>query len=410
MLSSESSSIEDFCVVGINYKNADTSLRGKYAVQDEQYEEILRAAAAENINEVFVLSTCNRTEIYGCVPKMEQLEDLICRHTSGAESYFSEHAYRKSGRDAIAHIFNVAAGLDSQILGDYEIVGQLKRAIAFAEEHDRIGLFTDRLFKNVLQSCRAIRAKTNLSSGTVSVAYAAVLFLQEQLETTSKANILVVGLGKIGRNACKNLLAAFPGCSITLINRTEEKAAALAKELGESVSVIPFNQLGQAVQGSEVIIVATNAASPVLTEKDFPGRTQKILIDLSVPNNIDPALGLQENIILANVDDLSKINDRTLKRREAEIPAAKAFITQYIHQFAEWYLMRRNVPVLKAVKQKLSTLNHDLTDAEEAEDNGLMQKVINDMAAKMRKEGRPSGCYYIEALNGYINEVSSETR
>lgn len=407
MLSSESSSIEDFCVVGINYKNADTSLRGKYAVQEEQYEAILKAAAAEDIREVFVLSTCNRTEIYGCVANMKQLESLICHHTSGDENYFLEQAYRKKGREAIAHIFKVAAGLDSQILGDYEIVGQLKRAIAFAEERGCIGIFTDRLFKNVLQSCRAIRSKTHLSSGTVSVAYAAVLFLQEQIKKESPTNILVVGLGKIGRNACKNLMATFPACKITLINRTEEKARTLAEELGGKVSAIPFHQLGKAVQASEVIIVATNAANPVLTEKDFPDKTPKILIDLSVPNNIDPALGLQENITLANVDDLSKINDRTLKRREAEIPAAKAFITQYIHQFAEWYLMRRNVPVLKAVKQKLSVLNHDLTDAE---DNGLMQKVINDMAAKMRKEGRPSGCYYIEALNGYIKEVSPETR
>lgn len=410
MLSSASSSIEDFCVVGINYKNADTSLRGKYAVQDEQYEAILKAAAAEDIREVFVLSTCNRTEIYGCVANIKQLESLICRHTSGAEDYFLAHAYRKSGREAIAHIFHVAAGLDSQILGDYEIVGQLKRAIAFAEEHDCIGIFTDRLFKNVLQSCRAIRSKTNLSSGTVSVAYAAVLFLQEHLKTSSPANILVVGLGKIGRNACKNLQTVFPECSITLTNRTEAKALALAEELGNGVSVIPFNQLAQALNQSEVIIVATNAANPVLTESSFSGQQKKILIDLSIPNNIDPALGLQDNITLANVDDLSKINDQTLKKREAEIPAAKAFITQYIHQFAEWYLMRRNVPVLKSVKEKLFTLNLDLTVAEDGEDNMLMQKVINDMAAKMRKEGRPSGCYYIEALNGYINEVSSEAR
>lgn len=410
MLSSENSSIEDFCVVGINYKNADTSLRGKYAVQDEQYEAILKAAAAENIREVFVLSTCNRTEIYGCVSNIEQLESLICRHTSGAEDYFLAHAYRKNGREAIAHIFNVAAGLDSQILGDYEIVGQLKRAIAFAEEQGCIGIFTDRLFKNVLQSCRAIRSKTHLSSGTVSVAYAAVLFLQEQIKTTSEANILVVGLGKIGRNACKNLQTVFPGCAITLTNRTEEKARALAEELGGNVAVIPFEQLGWALRKSEVIIVATNAANPLLTESSFSDKSKKILIDLSVPNNIDPALGTRENITLANVDDLSKINDRTLKRREEEIPAAKTFITQYIHQFAEWYLMRRNVPVLRSVKEKLSTLNHDLTDAEATEDNSLMQKVINDMATKMRKEGRPSGCYYIEALNGYIKEVSSEAR
>jgi glutamyl-tRNA reductase len=137
---------------------------------------------------------------------------------------------------------------------------------------------------------------------------------------------------------------------------------------------------------------------------------KKILLDLSVPNNIDPTVKKLPGITLANVDDLSKINDRTLKMRAEEIPQAKALITYNIHQFAEWFLMRRNVPVLKAVKEKLSELNHQLDVAKCSSEEGLVQKVINDMAQKMKKEGLKSGCFYIEAINGYLTEVKGSSR
>lgn len=408
MLPSENIYIEDFWVVGINYKNTDTAERGAFAVQPEQYEAILNEAREEfGIEELFVLSTCNRTEVYGITPNVSELERLLIDHTIGNAEYFSEKAYRKRGKKAIGHIFNVATGLDSQILGDYEIVGQFKNAVNFARERGTIGLFTDRLFKNVLQACRAIRSQTNLSSGTVSVAYASVLFLKEHLPQQEINNILILGLGKIGKNVCKNLLEAFPNTPITLINRTEEKAEELATQMGSCIKVRPYQEMETAVRDADVVIVATNSPQPVLTKENFVGNSPKLLLDLSIPNNIHPEVTLFPHIILADVDKLSKIADETLKRRELEVPAAKTFITTYIHKFAEWYLMRRNVPVLKEVREKLSELNSQLSDAKNANDKELMQKIINNMAAKMRKENLKSGCYYIEAINGYLDEVAT---
>lgn len=405
----ENISIEDFWVIGINYKNSDTALRGMYAVQDEQYEKILAASPQYAVEEVFVLSTCNRTEIYGFAPAPALLQSLLCDFTSGSKEDFNTHAYQKRGKAAIGHIFNVAAGLDSQILGDYEIVGQLKRAVHFAQDKGRIGIFTDRLFKSALQACRDIRSKTKLSTGTVSVAYASVLFLKEHLDSFEGKKVLIIGLGKIGRNACKNLLDILPGSQIMLMNRTEEKALALAQEL-KGVSVLPFERKSEAVKTADIIIVATNATLPVLEKADLEGLGKKVLLDLSVPNNINSDVTSLPDITLANVDDLSQINDRTLQMRADEIPQAKAFITYHIHQFAEWYLMRRNVPVLKAVKQKLSELNHNLDMAKYSHEDGLMQKVINDMAQKMKTEGLKSGCYYIEAINGYLTEVGGSLK
>lgn len=402
---SEKKSVNDFWVIGINYRKSDTTLRGQYAINSEQYDKILKAAPQFGLDELFILSTCNRTEIYGFSKEPLLLITLLCNFTEGVQENFIQAAYRKNGKEALSHIFNVAGGLDSQILGDYEIVAQMKHAINFAKERGFIGQFTDRLFKTVLQSCRAIRSKTHLSEGTVSVAFAAVQFLKNQATAFENKKILLIGLGKIGRNVCKNLADLVPSGRITLINRTSEKAKQIAEEL--HLNIAPFESLAKKIEESEIIIVATNAAQPILDKTHLHNNDPKILIDLSIPNNIHPEVKTLPHIVLANVDDLSRINDHTLQRREAEVPQAKAFITFYIHQFAEWYLMRQHVPVLKAVKEKLTELNHQLFEAEQCDDTNAMQKTINNMALKMRSEERRPGCNYIEALNGYLTEIKN---
>jgi glutamyl-tRNA reductase len=402
---SEKKSISDFWLIGINYRKSDTTLRGRYAINNEQYDKILKAAPEFGLDELFILSTCNRTEIYGFTKEPLLLMSLLCNFTEGAQEDFIQAAYQKNGKEALSHIFHVAGGLDSQILGDYEIIFQMKNAINFASERGFIGQFTDRLFKTVLQSCRAIRSKTHLSEGTVSVAFAAVQFLKNHTTAFENKKMLLIGSGKIGRNVCKNLVTLVPSNHITLINRTSEKAEELAAEL--NLNIASFDSLSEKIKESDIIIVATNAAQPILERKHLQDNDAKILIDLSIPNNIHPEVKTLPHIVLANVDDLSKINDDTLQRREAELPQAKAFITFYIHQFAEWYLMRQHVPVLKAVKEKLTELNHQLFEAEQCGDNNAMQKTINNMALKMRSEERRPGCNYIEALNGYLSEIKN---
>lgn len=397
--------ITDFWVIGINYRKSDATLRGRYAVSNEQYERMLITAPAFGISELFVLSTCNRTEIYGFAKDAQQLSALLCSFTEGDEASFDTQCYRKNGNEALTHIFNVSAGLDSQILGDYEIIGQMKNAVSFSREHGRIGQFMDRLFNTTLQSSRAIRTETSLSSGTVSVAFAAVTFLKRKIADLSNQKILIIGSGKIGQNTCKNLVDKVGADNITIINRTDTKAAQLALALG--ISMLPYSQLEQCVRNADVIIVATNAPQPVINNTHLQAGDHKILIDLSIPNNIDPMVQQYPGITLANVDDLSRINDETLRRRQAEIPKAKALITCHIHEFAEWYMMRQNVPVLKAVKEKLSELNIQLFEARECADKMAVQRTLNNMAVKMRSEERRPGCNYIEAINSYISETDA---
>ncbi len=166
--------INRFFIAGINYKKSDATVRGRFAVNNDQYLNILHLAPSFNINELFIVSTCNRTEIYGFAEHPNDLISLLCTQTLDEAEDFIKAAYIKTGLEAIEHLFNVGAGLDSQILGDYEIVGQIKQAVKLAKEHGFVGAFIERLVNSMLQSSKAIKNKTQLSGGTVSVSFTAV--------------------------------------------------------------------------------------------------------------------------------------------------------------------------------------------------------------------------------------------
>jgi glutamyl-tRNA reductase len=392
-----------FFVAGINYRKTDAGLRGDFAVNTEQYVSLLQNAGIVGVSELFVLSTCNRTEIYGIAPDADTLINLLCSATVGDKDTFLQLAYIKEGKEAIEHIFAVGAGLDSQILGDYEIVGQMKLAIKVAKEHGYVGAFMERLFNTVLQSSKAIKNETALSGGTISVSFAAIQFLKEKVADTSHKKIVLLGTGKIGRNTCKNLIDYLDTKDITLINRTDHKAVTLAIELG--LKYASYDNMQQQVEDADIVIVATNAEKAVITRQSLLHSGPKVLVDLSIPNNIEASVNSLEHITLANVDDLSKINDKTLLKRQAEVPKALHIIQEHILEFSEWFNHRRHVPVLKAVKQKLHDMHScslfSAANPSPLIDQDAIQKVVNTVAMKMRSQHQP-GCYYIEAINDFM--------
>jgi len=402
--------IGTFFIAGMNYKKSDATIRGQYAINKEQYTNLLSLAPQFGITQFFVLSTCNRTEIYGFADNAESLCQLLCTQTQGSLDNFIAMSYIKKGKKAIEHLFEVAAGLDSQILGDYEIIGQIKQAFKFSKQNKFIGAYLERLVNGVLQSSKTIKNTTGLSGGTVSVSFAAIQYIKEHVRSLDGKKILLLGTGKIGRNTCKNMVDYLDTKNITLINRTENKAAELAAELG--LQYAPLQDLAKQVAEAAIILVATNSAEPVILKEHVINSTDKLIIDLSIPYNVEVAAQNLPNVTLINVDELSKIKDATLQKREAEVPKAKIIIEEYINEFLSWHQMRKNVPVLKAVKVKLEQMNScnlfintlysttstipSVTYTEEK-----IQKVINGMALKMRTQNQ-RGCYYIEAINEYI--------
>ncbi|HEY4287727.1 MAG TPA: glutamyl-tRNA reductase [Puia sp.] len=406
-MGTKTSDISGFYVIGINYKKTDAAIRGQFAIGAEQYERILALAPSHHLSELFILSTCNRTEIYGFADSAGQLADVLCTETIGTRDSFLEMAYVKKGMEAIEHLFHVGAGIDSQILGDYEIVGQIKQAVKFARERQFIGASTERLVNSVLQSSKSIKNQTALSGGTVSVSFAAIQYIRENISDISGKKILLLGTGKIGRNTCRNMVDYLSTSNITLINRTESRAAELATEMG--VAFAPLEDLAAEAASADIILVATNAELPTLLRSHIEGHGQKLLIDLSIPCNVEKSITELPGITLINVDELSKIKDETLQKREAEVPKAVVIIAEHVAELVEWHEMRRHVPVLKAVKSKLKELHTSplfsqlsgesvpcTTDMDEQ-----IQRVINGMATRMRQQNQ-GGCNYIQAINEYI--------
>ena len=409
MLGHNQTDLSNFFIAGINYKKTDASLRGMYAINSDQYSNLISLAPQFKVKEFFVLSTCNRTEIYGFAENITDLPNLLCTQTQGKIDTFNKMAYVKKGFKAIEHLFCVAAGLDSQILGDYEIVGQIKQAFKFSKENHFVGAYMDRLINEVLKSSKLIRTNTELSGGSISVSFAAVQYIKQKVANIADKKILLLGTGKIGGNTCKNLVDYLQTKNITLINRTEDKAAKLAMELG--LKYASMDDLSGEIDKADIILVATNSTDPVILESHIVNSSNKLIIDLSIPYNVEKAAQELAHITLVNVDELSKIKDETLQIRIGEIPKAKAIIADHIAEFSDWHEMRKNVPVLKAVKDKLHAMHEcnmfityaaTLTPlAAKHNPEEKIQKVINGMAIKMRQQNH-RGCNYIEAINEYI--------
>jgi len=391
--------IQHFFLAGINYKKSDSATRSRFAISQDQYTWIMAEAKERGIAELFVLSTCNRTEIYGIARDLEQLVNLLCEATGEPTDLFYSIAYLQKGKAAIRHFFEVAAGLDSQILGDYEIVGQIKLAVKFSKEQGGIGPFIERLYNQVLQASKLVKNNTALSSGTVSVSFAAIQYVKEQVPDASGKNILLIGTGKIGRNTCKNLID-YLGCrQITLVNRTFEKARELATELG--IKAIPDTQLNEAIQQADIIVVAANADEPIIRSAQLPAGKTQWIIDLSIPNNVHPEVATVAGKQLLNVDQLSRMKDETLQNRLKEIPRAQAIISAQKAEFLDWCQMRKQLAVLGVVKLKLEEINTCTTFTTTEDPANRIQKVLNTMAAKMRTQNQ-RGCHYLEAINDFI--------
>ncbi|HTJ12721.1 MAG TPA: glutamyl-tRNA reductase [Dinghuibacter sp.] len=400
-ISSESSkTIDQFFIAGISYKKTDADVRSLFAINQEQYGQLIAAGHARNLHELFVLSTCNRTEIYGFAPDAGHLITLLCQFTKGDESTFRANAFCYQGWQAVRHLCQVSAGLDSQILGDYEINGQIKVASKVIKEQGGLGPFTERLINTSLQLSKSIKNNTGLSSGTVSVAFAAIQYLKNRLNPTPAPKIVLVGVGKIGRSTCKNVLAHLETRNIVVINRTTEVARAFALEQG--IRYAPITELRSELADADAVIVSTNAPVHTVAAADLAGTRVQLVLDLSIPFNAEPAIAQLPGVTLINVDHLSKETDATITRRKAEVPKAERIVAEFVEEFKSWYAMRQQLGMIRAVRHTLSRIPSDhLPLAVDGAQEERMQKVINNLAAKIRRNN-PKGCCYLEALHDYI--------
>ncbi len=347
---------KNFYVIGISFEKADAETRGKFTFFPDSVEPFAKEAKALGIESFFVVSTCNRSEFYGFADSAQTMIDLYCRYTNGKVSEFLPVMNMTEGEGAIRHLFEVSSGLKSQILGDFEIIGQIKTWFNRFKKQGASDAFLERLVNTAIQISKKVKNQTSLSNGAASVSFAAVHYILSTQKEVSRKNILLYGIGKIGRNTCTNLVKHTQNDHITLINRTKEKAENLSRKY--EVLVKDFSDLKEELKKTDILIVATGSDCHTITEEMIPFEKEMAIIDLSVPENVAHTLASRENIQLINVDGLSKMVDDTLDSRKESVPLAFEIIEEHKKEFDEWRENREYVPVIQSFKERLEFLQH----------------------------------------------------
>lgn len=349
-----------FYTIGLNYEKANAVVRGKFSLDENAMQKLLVEAVTEDIDGLLVTSTCNRTELHGFAKHPFQLIKLLCDNAQGTVEEFQKVAYVYKNNDAISHLFKVGTGLDSQILGDFEIISQLRQSFNRSKKHNLANPFIERLCNAVIQASKRIKNETEISSGATSVAFASVQYIIKNVPNISDKNILLFGTGKIGRNTCENLIKHTQNSHITLINRTKDKAEKIAGKF--NLVVKDYGDLQAEIRNTDVLIVATSAALPTISKELIYTKKPLLILDLSIPKNVADNVTELENVSVVHLDHLSQMTDETLEKRKQFIPQAEAINDEIKADFIKWLETRKFAPVIKALKKKLKTMKEEELD------------------------------------------------
>ena len=371
---------KDFYAVGISYKNADAETRGSFSLSTQASEELIEKAKEKGLEELMINTTCNRTELYAFGDSNDSLKELLLEYSQGDEKVFDSLGYQFAKEEAINHLFKVGTGLDSQILGDFEVISQLKKSFYLSKKKGMVNGHSERLVNAVIQASKRVKTETKLSTGATSVAFAAVQYILSQQAQLDQAKILLFGTGKIGRNTCENLVKHTSNNQITLINRTAEKASQIGGKF--NLSVKPLGDLAAEIRQTDVLIVATGGAHFTVNEELVHLKKPLLIVDLSIPRNVDPALNSNELVTLVHLDELSRITDATLIERQKYIPQAEAIINEVKEDYLEWVRLRKYAPLLQGLKEKWE-LNQNIENPNPQQQNLL--KVTGQIATFLRE-------------------------
>ena len=385
-----------FYSVGLSYKKADAEIRGKFSLDATAKNRLLEQAKTEGIESLIVTSTCNRTEIYGFAEHPFQLIKLICENSQGSVEEFQKVGFVYKNQEAISHMFRVGTGLDSQILGDFEIIAQIRNSFSQSKSLGLANAFMERLVNAVIQASKKIKTDTEISSGATSVSFAAVRYIINNVQDIRNKNILLFGTGKIGRNTCENLVKHTKNEHITLINRTKEKAEKLAGKL--NLIVKDYSELHLELQKADVVVVATGAQNPTIDKAILNLKKPLLILDLSIPKNVNEDVEEIKGVTLIHMDYLSQLTDETLENRKKHIPAAEAIIEEIKEEFIMWTKGRKFAPTINALKAKLNAIKTSELDfqsrkisnfnEEQAEiiSNRIIQKITTHFANHLKDD------------------------
>jgi len=348
--------------ISINHRTAPVELREALNLSEDEVRALIDKAKSGLLKEGLILSTCNRTEIYG-IPldsslNAPQLHKFIIENKNSVKTT-EENFQSFLSRDSLEHLFKVATGIDSLLIGDNQVYKQVKDAFRISEEMQFAGFLMKRVFGAALKAGKRAITETAISEGAVTVAYAAVQLIEKIFSNLNKKTALVIGAGETGEIAAKHLIDR--GIEkLTITNRTLNKAEKLASKL--EASCLPFDQFKEHLQDFDIIISATSSENILISKEDIQAAMKKrgfasmVLMDIAVPRDIDPKSKKIDYVFYHDIDSLNIIVDQNLLKRKAEIPKVQKIINEELDSFFEWYNSLQSAPTIKILRDHLEAI------------------------------------------------------
>ena len=377
--------------IGISHHTAPIEIREKVAITRTEYPARAgELCALPGIEEALILGTCNRTEIYclsGTAGK-DTVIDWIHRSNSIPKGQLDEHIYAHEGEDAARHLVRVASGLDSLVLGETQILGQLKDAWQQAHDAGSLGKVLDRLFQHTFAAAKTIRTNSGISEHPVSVAYTAVVLARQIFGNLESQTVVLVGAGEMVQ-LCGRYLVDHGIDNLLILNRSREKAEEIAAELG--ATAMTLDRLEEALPHADILISSTASPTPVILKIDIKAALRKrrhrpmFLVDIAVPRDIEPAISRLNDVYLYTIDDLQQVVDENMQQRSEAARSAQADVDEAVTAFMRWLYGMRAARTLKRIREQSHEFEQDLTDKAV---NKLMagqnpKKVIEQLASTL---------------------------
>jgi glutamyl-tRNA reductase len=351
--------------ISINHRTASVDLREAVHLKEDEIRPFINLAKENQIKEGLILSTCNRTEIFG-IPNSnetnhENFQSLLLNFKP-AQNITEQHFQKYVSRDAIRHLFCVATGIDSLLVGDNQVFKQVKDSFQIAEETNFAGYIMHRIFDAAIRTGKRAISETSISEGAVTVSYAAVQLTEKIFSNLSKKSALVIGTGETGEIAAKHLAERGIG-SLSVTNRTQEKAETLAEKL--NAKVIPFTEFRESIYKFDIIISATASPEILVRKDDVKNALKKrsnnpmILMDIAVPRDIDPETKKIDYVFYHDLDSLNIIVEQNLAKRKSEIPKVEKIIEEELDNFWEWYNSLQAAPAIKDLRDFFEEIRND---------------------------------------------------
>jgi glutamyl-tRNA reductase len=355
-------------MVGLNHTTTPLAIREKLAFSGSQRRCALEAFRQRFPHaEAVLLSTCNRVELYAARPthghpRVEELWEFLAAFHSIPPGEVAHHFYRKTRRDVIAHAFAVAASLDSLVLGETQILGQVRQAYDLARETGTAGPLLNPLFQRAVAVGKQVMNDTPLGEGRLSVASAAVDYARRIFDHFADKTVLSIGAGKMATLVLKGFSALKPG-RLLVCNRDAAKAGTLAQRFGGQP--VPFESLEEQLVQADVVISSTGAAHPIITRRQFDQLVKQrryrpaFLIDIALPRDIEESVGQIENVYLYNIDDLQQVVAATMSQRVAAVEAARLIVDRQVEEFIAWHRTREMGPLIDRMYKRYQEIAMD---------------------------------------------------